>query len=345
MVRGMNMAAAGELARLGRTTADVVDGLDPALRAEAEAEAAKVVQSKLGTLHFEDRDFPRRLLHCPDAPTLLYTLGQCDFNAPRSVAIVGTRHASSNGIAFTRKLIEHLAAKCAPVTVVSGLAYGIDITAHRTAMDLGLPTVAVLAHGLRMMYPADHRGDAQRIVRSGGALVTEYRADTRPHPSQFLARNRLIAGLADVTVVIESDYKGGSLTTARNAAEYNREVFAMPGYPTAVTSRGCNRLIADGKAWLLDSPERLVEAMNWDSAPAAAPGSKANPQLELFVELPPEQRTVVDYLRQNPDDTVNDMAAALNIPYNRLSATLFDMEMSDIVAPRPGGRYAVIAAV
>lgn len=254
---------------------------------------------------------------------------------------MGTRHATSHGLAFTRDLVRTLAEKAGQVTIVSGLAYGVDIAAHRAALEHGLPTVSVVAHGLKMIYPADHRQDAQRIIRSGGALVTEYLSGARPNRGSFLARNRIIAALADAVVVVESDYRGGSMSTARRGAEYNREVFAMPGYPSALYSRGCNDLIARNVAQILCSPEQLIDSMNWQNAASA----QTVRQMSLFTELTPEQQRIVDHLRRQPDHTVNEMSAALQIPFAKLSATLFDLEMCDVLATRPGGRYAIIATV
>lgn len=341
MVPGMNVGLAAEVIQQFGSYERFLSARHPNLLMQAQAEADRAVMSNINVHFCHDESYPRLLRECPDAPVVLYSCGNGNLNPTRSVAIVGTRHATSHGIAFTRELVKTLADKVGPVTIVSGLAYGIDITAHRTALECGLPTVSVVAHGLRMIYPADHRQDAQRIIRSGGAIVTEYQADARPYRNSFLARNRIIAGMANVTVVIESDLRGGSMSTARRAFEYNREVFAMPGYPSAIYSRGCNDLIARQQAHILSDPAQIMEIMRWDAKPA----KPAARQMSLFIELTPEQQRIIDHLRQQPDATVNEMSSALRIPYAQLSSTLFDLEMQDILATRPGGRYAIIAAV
>ncbi|MDE5555469.1 MAG: DNA-processing protein DprA [Muribaculaceae bacterium] len=253
------------------------------------------------------------------------------------MAIVGTRHATPYGLDFVNHFVAELAERLDNLIVVSGLAYGIDVAAHRAALDNNVPTVAVVAHGLNTIYPADHRSTAAKIVNSGGAIVTEYTSDATIHRSNFLARNRIVAGLSDAVIVVESDIKGGALATARIAAAYNREVFAVPGRTTDTYSRGCNDLIASQSASIIRSADDLIETLNWTSRP------KEFTQHELAFDMTPEQKSIADYITSHPDHTVNDICIGLGIPFSQLSAMLFEMEMSDMLITLPGGRYAVTA--
>lgn len=285
-----------------------------------------------------DPDYPRRLAVCDDAPVTVYTIGNTDLDAPRTIAVVGTRNCTAYGVETTRRLLADLAAKVPGLLVVSGLAYGIDITAHRTSLTEGLPTLGVVAHGLDTIYPAEHRDTAARMVRSGGGILSEYPSHTRIHRSNFLARNRIVAAMADAVIVIESDFRGGALSTARIASMYGRRVFAVPGRLGDTYSRGTNRLIADDTARILLGPDDLLAEMGW--ADASAPAKPEAPR--LFAPLPPEQQTLLDFIDANPSATVNDICAALAIPFTHVQDTLLRMELDGVVVAVPGGRYAKI---
>lgn len=304
---------------------------------KAASEKQFVSEKIISTYFCTDNDYPRRLLDCDDAPALLYGIGACNLDCLHSVAIVGTRHATPYGIDFVNHLVADLAASLDSLIVISGLAYGIDVTAHKAALENDVPTVAVVAHGLNTIYPADHRGIAAQIVEHGGSIVTEYSSQDGIHKGNFLARNRIVAGLADVVIVVESDMRGGAMTTARIASAYNREVMAVPGRTTDTYSRGSNALIADCTAQILRSADDVIRAMNWTAAP------KAETQTELRFEMTSEQQSVADYIVKHPDHTVNDICVGLAMPYSRLSAVLFEMEMSDMIITLPGGRYMVKA--
>ncbi|MDE6160539.1 MAG: DNA-protecting protein DprA, partial [Muribaculaceae bacterium] len=266
---------------------------------------------------------------------LLYATGTPLPPATRPVAIVGTRHCTPYGVQFTDRLVHGIAERYGRVAIVSGLAYGIDAAAHRAALREGLPTVAVMANPLNTVYPADHRDLAAQIVARGGILLSEYPTSAHMHRGFFLARNRIVAGIADATIVVESDIRGGAMSTARLAAAYNRELFAAPGRATDATSRGCLELLARSEALLVRDADDIAAALGWTPA---AEGT----QRELLLELTPEQQRIVDHIRLHPADTVNDIAAALSTPYPALTAILFELEMSDVVATLPGGRYAVL---
>lgn len=304
---------------------------------EAEREASFVKEKSIAARFFASNDYPKRLTDCADAPALLYSIGNCCLDCLHSVAIVGTRHATSYGLDFVRHLVSELARRLDSLVIVSGLAYGIDIAAHKAALDNDVPTVAVVAHGLNTIYPADHRSIAAKIVGSRGAIVTEYTSDSTIHRVNFLARNRIVAGLADAVIVVESDIKGGALATARIGAAYNREVFAVPGRTTDTYSRGCNDLIARQVAVIIRSADDIIDALGWTAR------TLSDSQQELSFEMTPEQKAVADYIVAHPDHTVNDICVGLSMTFSQLSALLFEMEMSDMVITLPGGRYAVTA--
>lgn len=353
--RNVNLGTAGQLRSLGITETDFftlparrlasISGLresyfDDERRKQALENAEREVQfvqrNSIGIHYFADPDsgYPARLRDCQDAPAMLFSFGNLAEYA-HVVAVVGTRHCTAYGAEFTRKLVSELGECVDDLLIVSGLAFGVDIAAHRAALAADIPTGAVLAHGLNTIYPADHRDDAQRMVRSGGFLLTEYPSVAPIHRGNFLSRNRIVAALADVTVVVESDIKGGAMTTAHIAAAYNREVMALPGRVCDPYSRGCNALIARCEAGMVRDADDVVNAMNWTSRPAA----KKQPELHF---LSPEQTSIAEFLKSNSDATVNEMCAALNMPYARLSASLFEMEMENIVISVPGGRYVLV---
>lgn len=303
------------------------------------AEMAFIGKNGIDALYYEDESYPRRLLECDDSPVVLYRLGKCDLNAKHVVSVVGTRRATAYGLRFTADLIAGLASRLDGLIVVSGLAYGIDVAAHRAALQADVPTVAVVAHGLRTLYPADHRDVARRIIDSGGAIVTEYVSDASVHRGNFLARNRIVAGLADALVLVESDARGGAMVTASIASAYNRDVFALPGRVTDRYSRGANALIQANKAVMLRDADDLIDAMNWQTKPQ--PGSQGTLDFahDTEPELSPEMEVIVEYMRKNPTATINDIASGLAIPYRLLSARMTEMEMDDIVTALPGGIY------
>lgn len=304
---------------------------------EAEREIAFVTANRIRTLYFTDPGYPRRLLECPDAPMMLYMLGQTDLNSARILSIVGTRHATAYGTTFVSTLLSDLARKMAdPLVVVSGLAYGIDVAAHRASLAEGVPTAGVLAHGLNTIYPASHRDTAARMVREGGALLTDYRSIDATHRGNFLARNRIVAGLCDALLVAESDTRGGALVTARLASAYSREVLALPGRISDRYSRGCNSLIASDSAALVTSADDLMKHMGWKPRP------EEGSQTELFTELSPEEEAITEVMRTTGEATLSQMLASLDIPVHRLMSTLIDLEMRRVVLSLPGSNYRLL---
>ncbi len=326
---------------------DILPGISPTLvtalrdksiveRAEREMEFVEANGIKLTCLN--DSDYPARLFECSDAPIALYSLGDIPFNAPHIVSIVGTRHATAYGKDMCASFVHDLARLLPGTLVVSGLAYGIDICAHRAAVEAGLPTVGVLAHGLDRLYPQMHRPVAKKMIEQGGGLLTEFMSESNPLPQFFVQRNRIVAGMADATVVVESASSGGSLITASIAQSYSRDCFAFPGRVNDQYSCGCNELVARNRAALITSAHDFVEAMNWGSGATAKPR-----QAELFPELTPEESVIVNLLKSSSDGLqINQLVIKTDMPITTLMPLLFDMEMKGLVKAVAGGCYRTL---
>lgn len=302
----------------------------------ATNEISFIRKNNITPLFFTDTDYPQRLLECDDAPLMLYYKGNTSLQVPRVVSIVGTRHATPYGKNFVDTLVRDLADACPDTLIVSGLAYGVDVAAHRAALRYGLPTVGVLAHGLNTIYPAQHRNTAVEMLGNGG-LLTEYTSSQATHRGFFLARNRIVAGLADAVVVVESGIKGGSLFTATIAGDYHRDVFALPGRVGDISSMGCNNLIRQNKAALLTCADDLIEAMGWGNRREQP--SQTMLTVEREVDLTAEEQHIMQYLSLNGEGQINRMAVELDTPIATLSATLVELEFKGCVVAFPGGVY------
>lgn len=316
-----------------------LDNPDAFRRAERELEFAQ--KNGIDAICIGDRRYPSRLRECPDAPLVLFFKGDTDLNALRVVSMVGTRKATDYGRQLCNDFVRDLKALCPEVLIVSGLAYGIDIATHRVALDNGLSTVGVLAHGLDRIYPPVHRGTAIEMLRQGG-LLTEYMSETNPDRQNFVQRNRIVAGMADATVVVESAVKGGALITAGLSADYHRDCFAFPGRVGDPCSQGCNALVRDNKAALILSAEDFVKAMSWDLSPANRQVPQAI-QRQLFLDLSPDEEALVAALRSHRDGLqINLLVIEADMPINRVSALLFELEMKGVVKALAGGVYKVV---
>jgi DNA processing protein len=279
--------------------------------------------------------YPRRLLECYDAPAMLYFKGNTTLNAARMVSIVGTRKPSSYGSMITEKLVAELQA--ANVTIVSGLAYGIDIIAHKAALKAGIPTIGVLAHGLDRIYPPLHTNIAAQMTEQGG-LLTDFMSGTLPDKQNFPRRNRIVAGLCDVTVVIESRRRGGSLITADLANGYHRDVCCVPGRVTDPLSEGCNWLIRQNKAALINSADDLLEMMGWkDTEPY-----KAKIANTLFPELTGEALNILEILRERSPRHLEEFYSLTTYSGNKIASIMFELEMQQLVKRMPGQTYDLI---
>lgn len=307
---------------------------DKSVFEKAEKELSFIKNNKIDVSFFQDESYPDRLKHCIDAPILIFTAGNIDFKNKRLISIVGTRQITSYGTEFCRKLIEDLA-PLNPV-IVSGFAYGVDIVAHQAAMDYNLQTIGVLAHGLNQIYPKSHKKYMARMEENGG-FITEFWSDSNPDKEKFVRRNRIVAGMTEATIVIESADRGGSLITANMANEYNRDVFAVPGRVTDKFSQGCNSLIKTQKANVLTHAADLVYMLNWDI--------KEKPksiQKQLFVELEPEEQKIYDFLQLNGKELLDSIAIQCDFPIFKMSSILINMELKGVIRPLPGKLFEVI---
>lgn len=311
----------------------------PAAHHRAEQELEFIDKHHICCLGYHDEDYPSRLRECDDAPILLYYRGATTLNPPRTLSIVGTRKCTDYGRDLCERFIRDLAELCPDILIISGLAYGIDVCAHRAAIKYGVPTVGVLAHGLDRIYPSVHRNTAAQMLGKGG-LLTEYESFTEPIRQNFLQRNRIVAGMADATLIVESAAKGGALVTASIANSYGRDCFTFPGRIDDTASAGCHRLIRNHQAALITSATDFVEAMMWDSPKKE--GLKPI-QRELFPDLNDEEKRIVERLKLHPDGIhINTLVVDVDIPINRLSATLFELELKGIVRPLAGSSYKLI---
>ena len=285
-------------------------------------------------------EYPTRLISCPEAPIVLYTHATANLNAPHTVSIVGTRNITAYGNDVINQLVGDISALCPDCNIISGLAYGVDIHAHRAAMAAGLPTVAVVAHGQDTIYPAIHRHDAEEMTRLGGDVITEYPLHTAAAPRNFLQRNRIVAALGDATIVVESAYRGGALSTARTARAYGKPIFAVPGPINSEYSAGCHALIRDGKAQLLTSANDIAKALNWDTKKKKKAANK-NIDRPFTPNLLPQEQHIVEALRRG-DLHANAIALATSLDAGIVTATLFALEMQGIVRSMPGNVYHLI---
>lgn len=323
-------------------SAGVVAALDcPTAFLRAEREMEFVEKNRLSCLTLKDEAYPSRLRECEDAPIVLFFKGNTDFNRLHVINMVGTRQATDYGKQFCNDFLCDLSALCPDVLVVSGLAYGIDIHTHRAALAHHLSTVAVLAHGLDRIYPYVHRKTAIDMLEQGG-LLTEFLTETNPDRHNFVSRNRIVAGMSDATIVVESAAKGGSLITAELAEGYHRDCFAVPGRITDTASIGCNQLIRDNKAALIQCAEEFVQMMRWTAA--GQPAKPESIQRNLFPELTAEEELIVRILTRQGDLHINTLVVEADIPVHRMSALLFELEMKGVVKAMVGGVYHLLGA-
>ncbi|MBU0489586.1 MAG: DNA-processing protein DprA [Bacteroidetes bacterium] len=315
---------------IGNIMAEYV--LNQSVLARAEAEIQFLEKNHIRALSYLNADYPQRLKHCVDSPLILYCRGDMNLDAERVLAVVGTRDATPYGKDICREIIHGL--KDLQVLIVSGLAYGIDIQAHRTAVLAGMQTVGVVGHGLDYLYPTDHKPDLRKMMRNGG-MVSDFISGTKIEPENFPKRNRIIAGLSDAVLVIEAKQSGGALITAQIANSYNRDVFAVPGRTDDLCSKGCNRLISDNKAALVETAGDIISMMRWDDVPK-------NSGRQILLEIPElegNEKLIFDILverRSLPVDHIAFLADAS--PSNVLSA-LLNLEFKGLVRSLPGKVY------
>jgi DNA processing protein len=307
---------------------------DKSVFEKAELELKFIQDNDIDVHFFKDKGYPEKLKHCFDAPVLLFSAGNMNLQQSKIISIVGTRQVTSHGAEFCRNLI----AEIAPLNpiIVSGFAYGVDIVAHQAAMEHGLQTIGVLAHGLNQMYPASHKKYCKKMEEKGG-FMTEFWSSSNPDKENFVKRNRIVAGMTEATIVIESAERGGSLITAMLANDYNRDVFAVPGRITDKFSLGCNNLIKTQKANLLTSAADLIYMLNWDIK-----DSTKSVQKQLFVDLQPDEQIVYDYLLQKGKELMDTIALDCGFPIYVLSGMLLNMELKGVTRPLPGKLFEAI---
>jgi len=289
---------------------------------------------KIQALFITDKNYPQRLLHCYDAPTLLYYRGNADLNVSKIISVIGTRSHTDYGAALTEQLAQDL--KDQHVLVVSGMAYGIDALAHKAALHNGLNTVGVLAHGLDTIYPAQHKSLAKEMLLQGG-LLTEFPQQTKPDKHNFPRRNRIVAGMADATIVVETLVKGGSMITASLANNYNRDVFAYPGKTTDSKSEGCNYLIKNNRAALLTDGQQLMEAMGWEKKKTKRPA-----QRELFIELSKEEKIITDILKEKDAVHIDELYIKSTLSSSTVAGAILNLELQNVIASLPGKMYKLL---
>jgi len=338
-----SFGSASDIFKAKSTQLATVDGIgsvllknlkDKTIFEKADRELSFIKNNNIQTSFFQDESYPEKLKHCFDAPILLFTAGNLDLKNKKIISIVGTRQITSYGIDFCKKLIEDLA-PLDPI-IVSGFAYGVDIVAHQASIDYNLQTIGVLAHGLNQIYPRTHKKYMAKMEENGG-FITEFWSDSNTDKEKFVRRNRIVAGMTEATIVIESADRGGSLITANMANEYNRDVFAVPGRVTDKYSQGCNNLIKTQKANVLTSAADLIYMLNWDI--------KEKPksiQKQLFIELEPEEQRIYDFLQKNGKELLDLIAIECEIPIFKLSGILIGMELKGVIRPLPGKLFESI---
>lgn len=308
---------------------------DKTVFAKAEQELYFIEKETINVLYFQNGDYPERLKHCIDSPLLLFSTGNINFENRKVISIVGTRQITSYGTEFCKKLIEDLAV-FNPI-IVSGFAYGVDIVAHQAAIDHKLQTIGVLAHGLNQIYPKTHKKYIAKMEENGGFL-TEFWSSSNPEKENFVRRNRIVAGMSEATIVIESAEKGGSLITAMIANDYNRDVFAVPGRTSDKYSQGCNNLIKTQRANVLTSAADLVYILNWE---LETKSTKAV-QKQLFVSLDNDEEKIYYYLQKNGKQVLDIIALECDFPIFRISSLLLNMELKGLIRPLPGKLFEAI---
>ena len=299
---------------------------------KAEDEISFIEKYKIQTLFISDKNYPQRLLNCYDSPAMLYYKGTADLNSSKIISVVGTRSNSDYGKSICEKLIEDLANE--DVIIVSGLAFGIDSIAHKSAIKNDLKTIGVLAHGLDMVYPSQNSSLAKQMIKNGG-LLTEFRSCTKPDRQNFPGRNRIVAGISDAIIVIESGLKGGSLITAELGNGYNKDVFAFPGKANDIKSEGCNFLIKNNKAALITSANDILESMGWKENKKPS----AKKQKELFIELTDDEKIIVKILQSQEQIHIDELYLKSKLTSSAVAQALLMLEMQGVVSSMPGKIY------
>jgi DNA processing protein len=306
---------------------------------QAEKELEFLDRFRISAFYFKDAEYPARLKECEDAPILLYTRGSKGLNSKRALSVVGTRKASSYGKELCRSIVLDLGSRIDDLVIISGLAFGIDVIAHRAALEGGIPTVAVLGHGLDTLYPHAHRETAKKICRQG-ALVTDFHSGLGPERNNFLRRNRIIAGMADATLVVESAASGGALITANMASSYQRDVLAVPGRATDVRSKGCNGLIKKNVAALVESAQDVIDHLNWTSDIAQNPKHRSEK-----ISFTNHEKQLLELMTLQSGLGPGELSTRSGIPIQKVLSLLTEMELKRWIVVEPGNRYQTMIEI
>jgi DNA processing protein len=317
---------------IGRKIVDSI--INQKVLSQAEKEISYIEKNDITPLYFQDKDYPNRLKHCTDGPIMLYFKGDANFNIPKVISIVGTRTPSEHGKLLCQNLLRELSAT--DILVISGLAYGIDVCSHQTAMDHGLKTVGVLGHGLDRLYPAQNRKTATRMLEMGG-LLTEFLPGTEPDRTNFPMRNRIVAGISDATIVIESKASGGSLITARLAFDYNRDVMAFPGRPDDELARGCNNLIKNNIAQLINTGKDVMKSLNWE----AQEPKERQVQKALFIDFTDDEQKIIEVIMDSQPHSIDEISLNSKHSISKTAALLLGLEFKGAVKSLPGKQYRI----
>jgi DNA processing protein len=315
----------------------IVEQRDVVLK-QAEKEIGFINKYGIKTFFYLDKEYPRRLAQCDDAPVILFQKGIADLNCPKIISVVGTRNATDYGRQITEELISGLSLAGLKVLIVSGLAFGIDVAAHKSALKNNLPTLGVVGHGLDMIYPSAHANLAREMVAENGGILSDFPSGSKIDPGNFPRRNRIVAGLSDCTIVVESGEKGGALVTADIANSYNRDVFAFPGRTNDQYSKGCNDLIKRNKAALIESVVDLIEYMGWETN--AIPRQQV-----LLIDLTDEEKRVVELLRSGEIITTDIAAIELDMTVQAINSLMLNLEFKGVLKSLPGNRFKLISRI
>ena len=335
------VGSAQDVFRQKRKALESIEGIGPqlsrsirksSLLGRAEIELEFMEKHHINALCYKDPDFPQLLNQCQDGPVILYTIGDNGLHCKRRLAVVGTRKASSYGKDICREIIRELALRVPELAIISGLAYGIDVIAHRASLEFGLPTVAVLGHGLSTIYPASHRDTAKQISQEG-VLLTDFHSGMGPERNNFLRRNRIIAGLSNATLVVESAQKGGALITADIAFSYDRDVLSVPGRVIDYRSRGCNNMIKSQMATMVESAEDIMRQLDWDG------NNNTLPFPTQDIDFTIEEKKILTSIAELPEITPGELSKLLGIPLQNILAMLVEMELKEWISHEPGNRY------
>jgi DNA processing protein len=302
----------------------------------AEKEAEYIERNNIRTYFYLDNDYPFRLRQCDDSPVVFFFKGQCDLDSNKILSVVGTRNATIRGKELCDSIIGELAKSHPDLIIVSGLAYGIDIAAHKSALANNLQTIGVLGHGFKTIYPSVHSPAAKAMTSKGG-LLTDFLSDALPERNNFLKRNRIIAGISDATLVVESGEKGGALVTADIAASYNRDVLAVPGRPEDQWSKGCNNMIKSNKAALVENASDIEYFLDWTPEKARSPVQRS-----LFAELEDHEKAIFELVAKEGEMTIDSICRTLNVPVHKLSSQLLQMEFKGALKCYPGNLYRTV---